>query len=86
MAKDVWQFVDACSMSTQNKTSNAPPVGLLHHLPIPSHPWSHLALDFVIGLPESKGNTVILMVVDRFSKAAHFIPFPKLSSAVRDLR
>ncbi|KAI2644146.1 Transposon Tf2-6 polyprotein [Labeo rohita] len=50
-------------------------------LPIPSRPWSHLALDFVSGLPPSRGNTVILTVVDRFSKAAHFIPLPKLPSA-----
>lgn len=81
MAKDVRQFVAACSVCAQNKTSNAPPVGLLHPLPIPSRPWSHLALDFVTGLPESMGNTVILTVVDRFSKTAHFIPLPKLPSA-----
>ncbi|KAL0147989.1 hypothetical protein M9458_056716, partial [Cirrhinus mrigala] len=30
---------------------------------------------------EPKGHTVILTVVDRFSKAAHFIPLPKLPSA-----
>ncbi len=64
-----------------NKISNRSPVGLLQTLPIPSRPWSHLALDFVSGLPPSRGNTVILMVVDRFSKAAHFVPLPKLPSA-----
>lgn len=70
--------MDACSMCTQNKTSNVHPVGLLHPLPIPSHPWSHLAIDFVTGLPESKDNSVILTAVDRFSKEAHFISLPKL--------
>ncbi len=43
---------------------NHPPDGLLHPLPVPSHPWSHIALDFVSGFPPSKGNTVILTVVD----------------------
>ncbi|XP_043113873.1 uncharacterized protein LOC122358155 [Puntigrus tetrazona] len=81
MASDVRQFVLACSVCAQNKTSNQSPVGLLQPLPIPSRPWSHLALDFVSGLPPSRGNTVILTVVDRFSKAAHFIPLPKLPSA-----
>ncbi|KAF7709078.1 hypothetical protein HF521_015928, partial [Silurus meridionalis] len=57
------------------------PVGLLHPLPIPRHPWSHIAVDFVIGLPPSAGHTAILTVVDRFSKMGHFIPLPKLPSA-----
>lgn len=48
---------------------------------MPSRPWSHIALDFVTGLPASNGNTVVLTVVDRFSKAVHFIPLPKLPSA-----
>ncbi|TKS65685.1 Retrovirus-related Pol polyprotein [Collichthys lucidus] len=39
------------------------------------------ALDFVSGLPLSDRNTVILNIVDRFSKMAHFIPLPKLPSA-----
>ena len=46
-----------------------------------SSPLVHVSLDFVTGLPPSDGNTVILTVVDRFSKAAHFIPLPKLPSA-----
>jgi len=39
-------------------------------------------MDFVTGLPPSEGNTVILTIVDRFSKAVHFIPLPKLPSAL----
>ncbi|KAI2647554.1 Transposon Tf2-6 polyprotein [Labeo rohita] len=38
--------------------------------------WSSLACD-----TRDFGNTVVLTVVDRFSKAAHFIPLPKLPSA-----
>lgn len=43
-------------------------------LEMPKHPWSHIALDFVTGLPPSSGNTSILTVVTRFSKSVHFIP------------
>ncbi|KAI2651157.1 Transposon Ty3-I Gag-Pol polyprotein [Labeo rohita] len=62
-------------------TSNRPPAGLLQPLSVPSRPWSHISLDFVTGLPPSQGNTVVLTVVDRFSKATHLIPLPKILSA-----
>ncbi len=81
LAADVRQFVLACPTCAQCKPVNRPPGGLLHPLPVPSRPWSHITLDFVSGLPPSKGNTVILTVVDHFSKAVHFIPLPKLPSA-----
>jgi len=39
-------------------------------------PWVDLSLDFIIGLPLFQGSTVILVVVDRFSKGAHFGTLP----------
>ncbi len=81
MARDIREFVLACSVCARGKTSNRPPEGLLQPLSVPSRPWSHIALDFVTALPPSLGNTVVLTVVDRFSKSAHFIPLPKLPSA-----
>ncbi|CDR00358.1 unnamed protein product, partial [Oncorhynchus mykiss] len=78
---DTRRFVAACSVCAQTKSGNSPPAGRLRPLPIPSRPWSHIALDFITGLPSSAGKTVILTVVDRFSKAAHFIPLAKLPSA-----
>ncbi len=79
--RDVRRFVASCHVCAQTKSRNSPPAGLLRPLPIPSRPWSHIALDFVTGLLFSAGNKVILTVVDCFSKAAHFIPLPKLPSA-----
>ncbi|KAI3372064.1 hypothetical protein L3Q82_006708 [Scortum barcoo] len=57
------------------------PAGLLQPLPVPSRPWSHIALDFVTGLPSSTNNTTSLTIVDRFSKASRFVALPKLPSA-----
>ncbi len=79
--EDVRSFVEACPVCCQGKSGRQLPLGLLHPLPIPHRPWSHIPLDFITGLPPSQGNSVILVIVDRFSKAARFIPLPKLPSA-----
>ncbi|KAI3351400.1 hypothetical protein L3Q82_020216 [Scortum barcoo] len=81
MKKDVADYVAACSVCARGKASRQARMGLLQPLPVPQRPWSHLTLDFITGLPPSKGNTTVLTVVDRFSKMAHFIPLPKLPSA-----
>lgn len=82
LSQDVREYVAACPVCARNKTSNSPPSGLLRPLPVPSRPWSHIALDFITGLPPSSGKTVILTIIDRFSKAAHFVALTKLPTAL----
>ncbi|QRV74538.1 Transposon Tf2-1 polyprotein [Ceratobasidium sp. AG-Ba] len=43
-------------------------------VPIPQKPWEGIAYDFIVKLPESQGMDSILVVIDRFSRQAHFIP------------
>lgn len=74
-------LVSSCAVCARSKSSHQAPAGLLCPLPVPSCPWSHIAVDFVTGLPPSEGNTTILTIIDRFSKAVHFVPLPKLPSA-----
>lgn len=81
MQENVQEFVSAFPICNQPKRSRRVPAGLLQPLPVPRQSWTHIALDFVTGLPQSAGNTVILAIIDRFSKMAHFIPLPKLPSA-----
>lgn len=78
MTADTRENVAACSVCAHGKTSHHPPSGLLCPLPIPHHPWTQIAVDFVTGLPPSEGSTVILTIVDRFSKLVNFVPLPKL--------
>lgn len=83
MAADVRTFIAACTDCALSNSTHQAPSSLLQPLPIPSRPWSHIAVDWTVvtGLPPSEGNT-ILTIVDRFSKAVHFVPLPKLPTAL----
>lgn len=85
MKQQLKQFVQQCLICQQAKTERVSPAGLLQPLPIPKRPWAVISLDFIEGLPKSGGYNAILVVVDKFSKYAHFIslthPFTALDVA-----
>ena len=74
----------SCSTCQRNKTETLHPAGLLQPLPVPSRVWADISLDFIEALPKVHGKSVLLTVVDRFSKYAHFIPLghPYMASSV----
>ena len=74
---DVERIYEKC-ITCKHAKSRVLPHGLYNPLPIPSEPWVNISMDFVLGLPRSKkGNDSVFVVVDRFSKMAHFIPCHK---------
>jgi hypothetical protein len=68
-------YVQGCETCTRNKTPRHQPYGLLQPLPIPDIPWQSISMDSIVKLPLSKGFNSILVVVDRLTKMAHFIPY-----------
>ena len=72
--KDVEAYVKRCSTCQLSK-SNHTSQGLYTPLPVPEGPWEDVSLDFMVGLPiTQQQRDSIMVVVDRFSKMAHFIP------------
>jgi transposase InsO family protein len=74
MKSDLEKQIAACPVCQISKTERIQYPGLLAPLPIPNAKWAEISMDFVEGLPKSKGKDVILVVVDRLTKYAHFIP------------
>jgi hypothetical protein len=70
-------FVRQCSVCQKAKHENCKYPGLLSPLLVPISSWQDIAMDFVEGLSLSQGYSVILVVVDKFSKYAHFVPLKR---------
>ena len=77
MYQDVEIYIKTCGPCQRLKTGSEGRQGKLQPLPIPSRPWLDISMDFVTHLPLSRGPEQydsILVVVDRLTKMAHFIP------------
>jgi hypothetical protein len=68
------EYVGTCDTCHRAKPTRHRKYGLLQPLPIPSRPWSSISMDHIVELPISNGFNAILVIVDRFTKMAHFIP------------
>lgn len=74
LKQSVKDFVAQCSICQQAKTERVAYPGLLAPLPVPEGAWQMVTMDFIEGLPKSKGCDCIMVVVDKLSRYAHFIP------------
>ena len=74
MAEDIEDYVRSCDDCQRNKASQYKWHCTLHPLELSYSPWDSISMDFITHLPVSEGCTTIWVVVDRFTKMAHFIP------------
>lgn len=80
MRQFVKRYVNHCQECSRNKNGSHKPYGLLQPLPIPETPWQSISLDFIVKLPVSEGYDSVLVVVNRLTKMAHFLPCNEASS------
>jgi hypothetical protein len=72
MKKEVLTFVSECDFCQRNKGKTIKHPVTLQPLSIPPAIWRDISMDFIVGLPKSRNNSIIMVVVDHLSKYAHF--------------
>ena len=82
MKQDIAQYVAECDVCRRIKAEHQKPAGTLQPLSIPKWKWDKVEMDFITGFPRSqKGHDAIFVVIDRFSKVAHFLPVKETITA-----
>ena len=76
MKKDILTLVAECDVYRRHKGETIKSPSTLQPLPIPASIWMEVSMDLITGLPKSGNKSVIMVVVDRLSKYAHFCALP----------
>ena len=86
LPRDVKQYFHGCDICQRTKSLRHKPYGELQSLPMPTRPWKDISMDFIMGLPPcnagiSTAYDAILVVVDKYTKMAKYIPVQKTIDA-----
>jgi RNase H-like domain found in reverse transcriptase/Reverse transcriptase (RNA-dependent DNA polymerase)/Integrase zinc binding domain/Chromo (CHRromatin Organisation MOdifier) domain len=85
MEAEATAYVKSCDVCQKTKAKRHLPYGELQPLPRPHRPYAEITFDFITGLPPSRrGASVydaILVIVDRYTKHATYIPTTKTVTA-----
>jgi len=85
MNERIIDFVRSCPECQKNKAARHQPYGLSSSLELLYAPWQSIAMDFITELPLSEGCDQLWVVIDRFTKMAHFLPLKKETRTAADL-
>src|SRR5690349_8364126 len=79
MESSITKYISACEVCSCIKAPRHAKYGANMAIEAPTRPWEGVTMDFVTDLPESTTSayTSILVVVDRFTKMAIYIPCKK---------
>jgi len=81
VTKKVKKYVEECDAYQRNKNCTEAPVGKLMPNVVPEKPWTHISADFITKLLLAQGYDSILVVCNRITKMAHFVPTMEKTSA-----
>ena len=75
MSRDIKGYVSSCDICQKAKPRQVGSIGLLQPIPIPTIPFEVISMDFIAELPvTTSGFNSILVVVDKLTKFATFVP------------
>jgi hypothetical protein len=80
MECDLRKNCSECVICQRTKAPRNAKHGLLHPLELTCKPWTHISTDFIADFPQYEGVTMILVVINRFTKMTHFITLKKKNS------
>ena len=81
LKRDALSYVTRCLSCQRIKAERVKYPGKLQPNDIPQMKWENISMDFVTGLPSSRGYDSIYVVVDMLTKMIHLFPVRKDASA-----
>jgi hypothetical protein len=83
MKKEVTDVIARCLKCQKLKTEHIHQAGLLQPFPIPEWKWEVITMNFITKLLRlAKQHDSIVVVVDKLTKVAHFIPVKSAHKAI----
>jgi len=78
--KEVKKYIEGYNMCQSNKNQTEIPAEKLMPNVVLEKPWTHISADFIMKLPLAQGCNSILVVYNRMTKMAHFVPTTEKTS------